>query len=106
MIPNHQRFVEAIQQQKKVSVRFYSRPDQGVVDHVCAPLDYGPGGGPPDGLHRYWLWDYAVTTGDPTLGLVPQAIVDLQLLGEVFDPAAFGVRPWPWAIPRSWGSPS
>jgi hypothetical protein len=106
MIPNHPRFIEAIQQQKKVSVRFYSKPDQGVVDRVCAPLDYGPGEAPADGLNRYWLWDYADTTGTPTLGLVPQQIVDVRVLGEVFDPAAFGTGRWPWSIPRSWGAPS
>jgi len=106
MIPNHPRFIEAIQQRKKVAVRFYSKPDQGVLDRVCAPLDYGPGDGPPDGLNRYWLWDYADTAGTPTLGLVPQQIVDVRVLGEVFNPAEFGVWPWPWSIPRPWGSPS
>ena len=106
MIPNHPRFIEAIQQRKKVAVRFYSKPDQGVLDRVCAPLDYGPGDGPPDALNRYWLWDYADTTGTPTLGLVPQQIVDVRVLGEVFDPAEFGASPWSWSIPRPWGSPS
>jgi hypothetical protein len=105
MIPNHPRFIEAIHEKKKVSVQFYSAADNGVLDRVCGPLDYGPGGGIPDGLNRYWLWDYSSNTGTHTLGLLPQQIVDLQVLGEVFDPAAFGVTPWPWAIPRSWGAP-
>jgi hypothetical protein len=104
MIPNHPRFIEAINEKKKVSVRFYSQADSGVLDRVCAPMDYGPGGGSLDGLNRYWLWDYASNTGSPTLGLVPQQIVDLQVLGEGFNPADFGDRPWPWAIPREWGS--
>jgi hypothetical protein len=102
MIPNHTRFIEAIHQRKKVSVRYYSQADSGVLDRVCAPVDYGPGDEVPDGLNRYWLWDYASNTGTHTLGLLPQQIVDLQVLGEVFDPAAFGVRPSPWSIPRDW----
>ena len=106
MIPNHPRFIEAIHQKKKVTVRFYSNADSGLLDRVCAPLDYGPGGESQDELNRYWLWDYTSTTGTHALGLVPQQIADLQVLGEVFDPAEFGVTPWPWSIPREWGSQS
>ncbi len=106
MIPNHARFIEAIKEKNKVSVRFYSKADGGVLDRICAPMDYGPGGGFPDGLNRYWLWDYSSNTGTHTLGLVPQQIVDLQVLGEVFDPAQLDVRPPQWSIPRDWSSPS
>lgn len=106
MIPNHPRFLEAITGKKKVWVRFYSTADNGVLEHVCAPMDYGPGGETHDGLNRYWLWDYTSNAGSHTLGLAPQQIVDLQVLGEGFDPADFGVRSSPWCIPRDWGSPS
>jgi len=106
MIPNHPQFIEAIHEKKKVRVRFYSNPDSGVLDRVCGPMDYGPGGGVQDGLNRYWLWDYSSNTGAQPVGLVPQQIVDLQVLGEVFDPAEFGARPSPWSIPRDWASPA
>ena len=106
MIPNHPQFIAAINEKKKVWVRFYSTADNGVLEHVCAPMDYGPGGESHDGLNRYWLWDYTANNGTHALALVPQQIVDLQVLGEVFDPADFGVRSSPWFIPREWGSPS
>jgi hypothetical protein len=86
MIPNHDRFLEAIQAHVKVTVRFYSAPDSEVLDRVCAPLDYGPGADSQDGLNRYWVWDYAGLPGAQTLGLVPQQIVELSVLGEGFDP--------------------
>lgn len=105
MIPNHTRFLEAIHDRKKVSVRFYSAPDGGVLDRVCAPLDYGPGGGFQDGLNRYWLWDCAGGTEAKALGLVPQQIVELQVLGEEFDPAALKAPPQPWSVPRTWSLP-
>lgn len=89
MIPNHPRFLEALNEKKKVRVRLYSVADNGVVDRVCAPMSYGLGVANQDGLNRYWLWDYASKTGAHTLGLLPQAIVDLQMLGEVFDPVVF-----------------
>jgi hypothetical protein len=33
-------------------------------------------------------------------------VVELQVLGETFDPADFGDHAWPWAIARDWGSQS
>jgi len=102
MIPNHTRFIEAIHEKKKVCVRFYSKADSGVLDRVCAPMDYGPGEEIADGVNRYWLWDYASDTGSHTLGLVPQQILDLQVLGAVFDPVEFSVRPSRWFVPRDW----
>ncbi len=103
MIPNHTQFIAAIQDKRKVCVRFYSQPDSGVLDRVCAPVDYGPGG-VKDGLNRYWLWDYASDVGSHTLGLVPQQILDLQVLGEVFDPTEFVLAPSPATVVPSAGS--
>lgn len=102
MIPNHAGFIEAIHQRKKVSAKFYSTADSGVLERVCAPLDYGPGSESTDGLHRYWLWDYAEGANPRILGLLPQQIVDLHFLGEVFDPAQLEAVPWPWTLPREW----
>ena len=105
MIPKHAQFIAAIQEKKKVCVRFYSTADSGVLDHVCAPINYGPGNGGADGLNRYWLWDYASKTNSHTLGLAPQQIVDLQVLGEVFDSAEFGTESAPVAVSSTGGLP-
>ena len=53
MIPNHPQFIEAINVKKKVRLRYYSIADSGVVDRVCAPMDYGPGTVHQDGLNRH-----------------------------------------------------
>lgn len=103
MIANHKTFIEAINTKRKVRVRFYSVADSGVVDRVCVPLDYGPGTGNQDGLNRYWLWDDSRNDGSQTVGLLPKEIVDLQLLGEPFDPAQFTSRSATWLTPRDWG---
>ena len=52
MIPNHAQFVEAVTEHKKVRIQYYSEADSGVVDRVCAAVDYGPGSATGDGLHR------------------------------------------------------
>lgn len=105
MISNHPHFTAAIQDKKKVCVRFYSKPDSGVLDRVCAPLEYGPGNASKDGLNRYWLWDYANESGANIIGLVPEQILDLQVLGEVFNPSEFIDRPTPAPVgPESAGA--
>jgi len=106
MIPNHKQFIEAIKEKHKVCLRFYSKADSGVIDLVCAPMDYGLGAGIQDGVNRYWLWDYTSNTGSPALGLLPEQVLDIRVLGEVFDPAEFGDPPPAWSIPRDWSSPS
>jgi hypothetical protein len=99
MIPNHAEFLAAIHDHKKVWLRYYSTPDSGLLDRVCAPMNYGPRDEIQDELNRYWLWDYASSTGSHTLGLLPQQIVELRVLGDVFDPAQFtsGTTPAPTA---------
>jgi hypothetical protein len=103
MIPNHQHFLEAIQERKKVNLRFYSKADSGVIDLVCAPMDYGPGAGVQDGVNRYSLWDHTSNNGTHILSLLPEQILSLSILGEVFDPAQVDSRPPQWFIPRDWG---
>ena len=105
MIPKHKEFIEAITEKKKVSLRFYSKADSGVIDLVCAPLDYGPGSGTPDGVNRYWLWDYSSNAGSHLLEMLPKQILDLSILGAEFTPAEFSIPPRPWSIPRNWVSP-
>jgi hypothetical protein len=97
MIPNHDQFLQALQEKHKVWVKFYSPADHGLLEHVCAPLDYGPGTGLQDGLNRYWLWDYGNQPDPSKLGLLPQQIVDLQVLGQVFDPSNLVAEPKPAA---------
>jgi hypothetical protein len=102
MIPNHKQFIEAVNQKRKVCLRFYSIADSGVVDLVCAPMDYGPGAGVQDGVNRYWFWDYTRNTGSPTLGLLPEQVLDVRVLGEVFDPADLSEPPPTWLILPDW----
>lgn len=102
MIPNHERFLEAIREKRKVRVRLYSVADGGVVDRVCAPLDYGLDVARQDGLNRYWLWDYTQKVGSETLALLPNEILDLQMLGEDFDPASLRTGIDHWSVPRDW----
>lgn len=103
MIPGHKQFIEAIHTKHKVCVRFYSLADSGVVDRVCAPLDYGRGEEFESRQNRYWLWNY--TSNEPrVLSFTPDQLLDVRVLGEPFDSAPLNVDPGHWCIPRDWGS--
>jgi hypothetical protein len=104
MIPNHKQFLEAIEDKKKVGLRFYSLANSGAMVRVCAPPDYGLGVGIPDGRTEYFLRDYAGNIGSHVVNLLPEQVSDLGAPGEAFDPADFGVWPSPWSVPREWGS--
>ena len=103
MISNHSQFLDAIREQKLVRIEFYSQPDAGKVDRECAPLDYGAEPGAGDALNRYWIWDPAATAGANPLGLLPDQIVSVAVLGKQFDPAKLGIVERPWFVLRDWG---
>lgn len=89
MIPHHEKFIAAIADKKKVSIKFFSQADNAVLDRICAPMSYGPVSEPTDGLNRFRFWDYASVTDKHTLELLPPQIVELALLAEEFDPSVF-----------------
>jgi hypothetical protein len=94
MIPNHPSFIEAIEERKKVSVRFYSNADHGVLIRVCAPVKYGPVPESKDGLNLYWFWNYASDSDSHILSLASEQILDLHVLGEIFDPKELPEAVW------------
>jgi hypothetical protein len=106
MISNHKQFIAAIQEKKKVSLRLCSKADSGVIDLICAPLDYGLVGEVQDGVNRYSFWDYTSNNGSHQLTLRPEQVLGLSVLGLLFNPAEFGVPTAPWSVPRDWNSPS
>ncbi len=92
MIPKHKQFVEAVQQRRRIWIKFYSKPDGGTVERTCAPMEYGLGAAAGDGVHRYWIWDCSGGAGCRALGLLPDQIMDLTVLGVSFDPSQFVER--------------
>ena len=81
MIANHDQFIQAIADKNKVWVRFYSKPDSGILEQAYTPLEYGLGNGL-DGFNRYWLQDPAGGF-EPRLPLSTETLVSF-LKGRVF----------------------
>lgn len=87
MIPHHAPFLQAIQEKKQVWIKFYSLADSGVLEQTCTPIEYAPGTGFEDGLNRYWFGDFVNSPGSKVMGLLPQQVLELQVLGEQTKPA-------------------
>lgn len=90
MIPNHAQFIQAVRDKNRIRVEFYSKPDSGVVDRVCAPLDYAPDSATPGGPNLYWVWDLSTDVPWNPLALASEQIVKVNILGTTFDPTSFG----------------
>lgn len=100
----HNLFIDAIQNKKKLKIRFYSEEDRKFLERVCAPMDYAGGTRIKDGLPRYWVWDFESNKTNHTLPLRAERIDSVTDTGEVFEPASFVTWPTAWVINRNWGA--
>ncbi len=97
-------FVKAIHEKVKVKVTFFSKDDGGLLERVCAPMDYGPSRRSKKKDDRYHMWDYESNSGNQhTLSLPVDQIKNIEILNDHFDPAEFVTWPPNWLIPRDWG---
>ena len=106
MISNHALFIDAIRAKNLVRIVFYSQQDAGKVDHECAPLDYGPAVEGKDASDRYWVWDNSSNTVVNPLGLSPDQIVSVQVLGRNFFPEHLNLGTREWSVIRDWAIPA
>lgn len=102
MITNHAQFIDAIRNKSLTRIVFYSHPDAGKVDHECIPLDYGPGEEAQNTSDRYWVWDNNDTAGANPIGLLPDQIISVQVIGRSFAPEHLPLGPRAWSVVRDW----
>lgn len=104
MHSDHQEFVDALLNKKKVLLTFFSKEDGTHLLRTCAPMDFGPSRRAKDQSDRYHLWDYDSDQRNHVLSLLPNQIVKIEPLDESFDPAEFITwSPISWFLPRDWG---
>lgn len=105
MHADHQIFLDAIAQKRRLAVRFFSKKEGRELMRTCAPLDYGPLRGSVDTAPRYQLWDLEGKRKPFNLPLVASDILAMTPLDDTFDPAAiitWSFKPNAWAVPRDW----
>lgn len=98
------RFVEAIQKQNMVLVKFQTKSNlQGVV-RKCAPLDIAPSKRTKNQVFKFHLWDY---DKQHILSLEARQLLDVEVTAEVFQPEdiiTWSIAAAPWCVARDWGS--
>lgn len=103
MHSDHKQFVSGIHTQTKIMLTFFSKEDRSQLVRTCAPMDFGPSRRAKNPADRYHFWDYDSDTGRHTLSLLPEQVVNMQLMDEHFDPAEFVTWNAQWFLPRDWG---
>ncbi len=83
---DHDTFVQATNQKRKVSLTFFNDEDGRKLVRMCAPLYYSQGQTEGDDLGCYYLWDFESNTGKHFLSLSPSKIVSMKSTEEAFDP--------------------
>ena len=85
---DHDIFVRAIKDKKKVELVFLSNTDGSNTEKLCGPMLYSPPA-PAGESDWYYLWDFEGSSDKRVLGLPPNKIVSMGLTEEAFDPKDF-----------------
>jgi hypothetical protein len=102
----HAQFVAAIHAKNKIRLTFFSKEDGSHLLRLCAPMDYGPKRKAKDQSDRFHMWDYDSDSGSHTLSLLPDQVVSIVVLLDLFDPSEFitwDTQASPWFVARNWG---
>jgi hypothetical protein len=102
---DHEIFVEAIRDKRKVKLTFFSEEDCCSQVKLFAPMDF-------EQYHteeesgRYYFWDFEKSANGAPLLLRPDQIISIRLHEETFSPAEFvtwDLDELPWFLGREWG---
>lgn len=96
-------FIAAIHSKNKVLLTFHSKEDNGTLVRTCAPMDFGPSSRAHDKSDRFHFWDYDSDKQRHTLSLLPEQVISIHVLGEMFNPAEFITWQPAWHVQRDWG---
>ena len=96
-------FIQAIHEKKIINLRFDSY-EKGIIERKCIPFDFGPSRRNltpnPDRFHFY---DLNSPDGKHNLSIIPEQIVQLEVLEEGFDPENYIKWTPNWFVKRDWG---
>jgi hypothetical protein len=84
MHSDHDIFVQAVQQRKKIRLAFFTE-QQGYISRLCIPLGYQPETEDDEG--QYCFWHNQDNSQECPLSLSPSEIAIMQLTEDEYDPA-------------------
>ena len=85
---DHDIYVKAIRDKKKVKLTFFGNDPGDIGDGLFGPIFYSPSAMGEDS-DCYYLWDFERGASDNFLGLPPSQIVSMELTEESFDLVEF-----------------
>lgn len=101
---NYKRqFIDALHSRNRVRLTFNSKEDGRALTRECAPLDFAPGTRSSNKDDRFHFWDYDSDQGAHVLSLLPEQVVNLEVLATSFAPSEFVKWKPNWKVPRNWG---
>ncbi|MBN1076639.1 hypothetical protein DVV88_02940 [Clostridium botulinum] len=98
----YEKFVQAINSMKLVKVTFNSY-EKGRIVRSCVPFDYGPSRRYKDAKNRYHFYDLDSPSSNHNLSILPEQIVDIEIMNEKFNPANYVHWSPKWFLKRDWG---
>jgi hypothetical protein len=88
MHQDHDIFIQAVTNRKKVILTYYSGIKKFYLTVICVPLRYSlpdSNGGP----ENYYFWDEVADIGKRLLELSPSQMVLMQISDETYNPSDF-----------------
>jgi len=95
-------FLDAINEKKKVKIKVNSF-EKGVIVRECVPFDYGASRKYKDGKERYHLYDLDSPEGEHNLSILPEQLIEIDILDKNFDPKDYVKWTPNWIFKRDWG---
>ncbi|MBN2270304.1 MAG: hypothetical protein JXN61_06805 [Sedimentisphaerales bacterium] len=82
---DHNKFVQAVKDRKKVIVTYYSGQYRLNLTKLCVPLQYSRSDRRNDS-DCYYLWDPEGEIGSRVLVLPPSRVMYMELSDDIFEP--------------------
>lgn len=90
-------FIDAINKKKKIEISYFSNKHTQVIDHVCAPVDFGNRTVGKPSLFIFWDFD-----DNELILLLPEKIADMEFISDFFDPNELHGLPSSYILQRDW----
>ena len=102
MTTHYNYFIDAIHLKKLVFVTINTE-SKGTIKRKCIPFDFGPSKKYKDVLSRYHFWDIDSPVGSHNLSILPEQLMNIEILDEEFNPSEYVSWKPNWYIKRDWG---
>lgn len=89
---DHDVFIQAIEQKKRIKLTFYDGQTQRNITKRCAPLHYSKGQVEGDDLDCYYFWDFEAKRNSNFLALRPSQVVAMEPSEGIFRIEDFNNR--------------